>query len=172
MTIRRSLGPPQFHHNCVAVYGVRWRSTAVSALRKPLRFGLWRSVAVNHRFQDGSENHGAPGSNPGPATIKMGVLQVKRPRTEAEAASAHHKDTTTSCAGAAGGEVRTWPRIAQRGPAYHVRDTLPLYPLDRRGSVHSCSQYVTRLSFWHTQRTPPSWEITTATDPGNAPASR
>jgi hypothetical protein len=25
------------------------------------------------------ENHGAPGSNPGPATIKTGVLQGKRP---------------------------------------------------------------------------------------------
>src|SRR5918998_4225943 len=48
---------------------------------------------------------------------------------------------------------------------------LPL-PLDRRGSVHSCSQYVTRPPFWHTQRTPPSWEITTATDPGSALASR
>src|ERR671910_2561063 len=48
---------------------------------------------------------------------------------------------------------------------------LPL-PLDRRGSVHSCSQYVTRPPFWHTQRTPPSWEITIATDPGSAPASR
>ena len=32
-------------------------------------------------------------------------------------------------------------------------------PLDRRGSVHSCSQYVTRPPFWHTKRTPPSWEI-------------
>ena len=42
----------------------------------------------------------------------------------------------------------------------------------RRGSVHSCSQYVTRPPFWHTKRTPPSWEITTATDPGSAPASR
>ena len=45
-------------------------------------------------------------------------------------------------------------------------------PLDRRGAVHSCSQYVTRPLFWHTQRTPPSWEITTATDPGNALARR
>src|SRR5215208_3145072 len=48
---------------------------------------------------------------------------------------------------------------------------LPRYLLDNRGSVHSCSQYVTRPPFWHTQRTPPSWEITTATDPGSAPAS-
>src|SRR5215203_124368 len=39
-------------------------------------------------------------------------------------------------------------------------------------SVHSCSQYVTRPPLWHTKRTPPSWEITTATDPGSAPASR
>lgn len=38
--------------------------------------------------------------------------------------------------------------------------------------LHSCSQYVTRPSFWHTQRTPPSWEITIATDPGKAPVSR
>jgi hypothetical protein len=36
-------------------------------------------MAVNREFQDKSENHGAPGSNPGPATVKMGVLQVKRP---------------------------------------------------------------------------------------------
>jgi hypothetical protein len=59
----------------------------------------------------------------------------------------------------------------QNGPAHHVRGALPLYSLARRRSVHSCSQYVTRPPFWHTKRTPPSWEITTATDPGSAPAS-
>jgi hypothetical protein len=56
------------HHICVAVRGVRWRSTAVGALQKPLRFGPWRSMAVNHAFRDRPENHGVPGSNPGPAT--------------------------------------------------------------------------------------------------------
>jgi hypothetical protein len=40
---------------------------------KPLRFGLRRSMAVNGRFRDKSENHGVPGSNPGPATIKKPV---------------------------------------------------------------------------------------------------
>ena len=52
-----------------------------------------------------AENHGVPGSNPGPATIKMGVLQVKRLLAETEDASAHHKDTTTNFAGGAGGGV-------------------------------------------------------------------
>jgi hypothetical protein len=72
-------GSPQLHHLCVAVHGVRWRSTGLDDLQKRLRFGLWRSMAVIRGFRDGSENHGAPGSNPGPATVKTGVLQVKRP---------------------------------------------------------------------------------------------
>jgi NADPH:quinone reductase-like Zn-dependent oxidoreductase len=33
--------------------------------------GLPRPVAMNRRIPDGSENHGVPGSNPGPATLKM-----------------------------------------------------------------------------------------------------
>jgi hypothetical protein len=52
----------------VAVPDVRWRLTAVDDLQKPLRFGPWRSMVVNRRFRDRSENHGVPGSNPGPAT--------------------------------------------------------------------------------------------------------
>jgi hypothetical protein len=80
------------------------------------------------------------------------------------------------------GPPQTRPRIAQRGAevgrtglltmcatpsrAKNVRNAT--HP--RRGSVHSCSQYVTRPPLWHTKRTPPSWEITTATDPGSAPA--
>ncbi len=63
-----ALRPPQFHHNCVALYGVRWRLTAVGDLRKPLRFVPWRPMAVNRSTGDGPENHGVPGSNPGPAT--------------------------------------------------------------------------------------------------------
>ncbi len=47
-----------------------------------------------------------------------------------------------------------------------------LCPLDRRGSVHCCSQYVTRPPFLHAQRTPPSWETTTATAPGSTPHKR
>jgi hypothetical protein len=43
---------------------------------------------------------------------------------------------------------------------------------DLRDWVHSCSQYVTRPPLWHTKRTPPSREITTATDPGMAPHKR
>jgi hypothetical protein len=63
-----SLGSPQFHHLCVAAYGVRWRLTGTSDFQKPLGFGPWRPMAVNRRFRDRSENHGVPGSNPGPAT--------------------------------------------------------------------------------------------------------
>jgi hypothetical protein len=65
---RTRIHPPQFHHNCVTVHGVRWRFTAVGDFQKPLRLGPWCSMAVNRRFRDRSENHGAPGSNPGPAT--------------------------------------------------------------------------------------------------------
>ena len=63
-----ALGPPPLHHICVAVHGGLWRLTAVGDFQKPLRFGLWRPMAVKRRFADRSENHGAPGSNPGPAT--------------------------------------------------------------------------------------------------------
>jgi hypothetical protein len=80
-----TLGPPQLHHICVAVHGVLWRPTAVGDLRKLLKFGPWHPMGVNCRIPDGSENHGAPGSNPGPATVKRGVLQVKHPRTRTEA---------------------------------------------------------------------------------------
>ena len=100
-----ALSPPQLHHLCLEVYGAPWESTAVGDFQKLLGFGPWRSMAVKRRIPDGTENHGAPGSNPGPATIKTDILQVKRPRTEAEDASAHHKDTTTSHAGSAGGGV-------------------------------------------------------------------
>ncbi len=65
---RHSLGSPQ-SHNCVAVRGVRWRFTVVCDLRRvPREYGPWRSMAVNRNIPDGSENHGVPGSNPGPAT--------------------------------------------------------------------------------------------------------
>ena len=67
-TIRNPLRPPQCHHNPVTVPGVRLRSTAGGDLREPRIFGPWPSVAVNRRIRDGSENHGVPGSNPGPAT--------------------------------------------------------------------------------------------------------
>jgi hypothetical protein len=79
---KRCSGPRWAHHNPTTT---AWRSMAFggglrrAALERPLRFGLWRSMAVNRRFRDRSENHGAPGSNPGPATLKTGVLQVKRP---------------------------------------------------------------------------------------------
>jgi hypothetical protein len=63
-----ALSSPQLHHICVEVYGAPWGSTAVGNLRIPLRYCPWRSMAVNRRFRDRSENHGAPGSNPGPAT--------------------------------------------------------------------------------------------------------
>jgi hypothetical protein len=63
-----ALRPPQLHHLCVAAHGVRWGLTAVGALQEPLRFGLWRSMEVNRRFRDRSENHGVPGSNPDPTT--------------------------------------------------------------------------------------------------------
>jgi hypothetical protein len=43
----------------------------VGSFQKPLRFGPWRSMAVNRTFPDKSENHGVPGSNPGPATIDL-----------------------------------------------------------------------------------------------------
>jgi hypothetical protein len=43
---------------------------------------------------------------------------------------------------------------------------------DLHNGVHSWSQYVTRPPLWHTKRTPPSWEITTATDLGSAPHKR
>ena len=36
-------------------------------------------MAVLVGFLDVPENHGVPGSNPGPATMKTGVLQAKRP---------------------------------------------------------------------------------------------
>jgi hypothetical protein len=63
------LGPPQSHHICVAVHGALWRLTAIKDREKPLtEYGPWRSMAVNRRIRDGSENYGAPGSNPGPAT--------------------------------------------------------------------------------------------------------
>jgi hypothetical protein len=78
------------------------------------------------------------------------------------------------------GSRETRPTIAQRGAsgdAATVRRAIcglvcSSARLIERGSVHSCSQYATRPPLWHTQRTPPSCEITTATDPGNAPASR
>jgi hypothetical protein len=60
--------PTTIHHLCVEVYGAPWGSTAVGDLQKPLGFGLWRSMAVNRWIPDESENHGVPGSNPGPAT--------------------------------------------------------------------------------------------------------
>jgi hypothetical protein len=63
-----ALGSPQLHHLCVAVHGVRWGLTAVGDLENALRFGPWGSMAVNRGFRDRSENHGVPGSNPGPAT--------------------------------------------------------------------------------------------------------
>ena len=64
-----SVGPPQFHHLCVEVYGAPWGSTAVGDFQKPLReYGPWRPMEVNRGFRDKSENHGVPGSNPGPAT--------------------------------------------------------------------------------------------------------
>jgi hypothetical protein len=75
-----ALSPAQLHHICVEVYGAPWGSTAVGDIQKPLEFGLWRPMAVNRGFSDRSEIHGVPGSNPGPATLKRGVLQVKRPR--------------------------------------------------------------------------------------------
>ena len=34
-----ALGPPPLHHICVAVHGGLRRLTAVSVIRKPLRFG-------------------------------------------------------------------------------------------------------------------------------------
>jgi hypothetical protein len=67
-TIRNPLRPPQCHHNPVAVPGVQWRPTGIDDLHKPLRFGPRCLMAVNRRIRDGSENHGVPGSNPGPAT--------------------------------------------------------------------------------------------------------
>jgi hypothetical protein len=81
---------------------------------------------------------------------------------------------------------QTRQRIAQRGGAAeagrtglltmcatpscaeNVRNTT--HP--RRGWIHSCFQYVMRSPLWHKKRTPPSWEITTATDSGSVPASR
>jgi hypothetical protein len=67
--IRHSLSPPQLHHICVAAHGAPWRFTAVTRLEKPLReYGPWRPMAVNRGFRDKPENHGVPGSNPGPAT--------------------------------------------------------------------------------------------------------
>jgi hypothetical protein len=75
-----ALGPPQLHHNCVAAHGVRWRSMAVGDLQEPHRDTAHGApMALKRRIPDGSENHGVPGSNPGPATIKTGILQVKRP---------------------------------------------------------------------------------------------
>ena len=97
-TIGNPPRPPQCHHNPVAVHGVRWRLTAVGNLRKPLRFGLRRPMAANRRILDRSENHGVPGSNPGPATYKSGVLQGKRPQNRTQAAPVHHISTTTRSA--------------------------------------------------------------------------
>ena len=77
------------------------------------------------------------------------------------------------------GPGQTRPTIAQRGTQRGLRPYVGLsiakfisLPPRATGSVYSCSQYVTRPPLWHTKRTPPSWEITTATDPGSAPASR
>jgi hypothetical protein len=67
-----ALRPPQLHHNCVAVPSVRWGFTAVGDIQRPLRFGPWSSMAVNRRFRDKSENHGAPGSNPGHSPAEAG----------------------------------------------------------------------------------------------------
>jgi hypothetical protein len=63
--------PPQCHHNCVAAHDVRWRSMAIGDLQTPLRFAPSRPTAVNRRIPDGPENHGVPGSNPGPATSEI-----------------------------------------------------------------------------------------------------
>jgi hypothetical protein len=54
---------PQFHHLCVAVYGVQWRSMEFGIFQKPLGFGLWCSMTINCGFRDGSENYGVPGSS-------------------------------------------------------------------------------------------------------------
>jgi hypothetical protein len=68
VSFRHAPCPPQSHHNCVAVHGVLWRLTAVEALQKPLRCCPPCPMAANRRIPDGPENHGVPGSNPGPAT--------------------------------------------------------------------------------------------------------
>jgi hypothetical protein len=95
-TVGNPLRPPQSHHNCVAVHGVRWRSTAIGDLQTPLGFGLWGSMANNLRIPDGPENHGVPGSNPGPATPKTARLQVKRPRIQIGVLRPTRESTTTS----------------------------------------------------------------------------
>jgi hypothetical protein len=65
--------------------------------------------------------------------------------------------------------ARSGPSPDRRPP----RSAKQWYPtFDLRGRVHSCCQYVTRPPLWHTQRTPPSCEITTTTDPSSALASR
>jgi hypothetical protein len=70
LVVALALGPPQLHHLCVEVHGAPWGSTVVGDFQKPLReYGLWRPMAVKRRFADRSENHGVPGSNPGPATL-------------------------------------------------------------------------------------------------------
>lgn len=62
----------------MAVYGVRWRSTAVGNLQTPLRFAPSRPMAVNREILDGPENHGVTGSNPGPATRKSPANNAKK----------------------------------------------------------------------------------------------
>jgi Aldo/keto reductase family len=44
--------------------------------------------------------------------------------------------------------------------------------ITRGGQSYSCSQYVTRPSIPATNRTPPSWETTIASDSASAPTSR
>ena len=72
-----------------------------------------------------TKNHGVPGSNPGPATLKKAELQVKRLRTWIETSSFTGAQTTTSFTGggrrrstrgkpAAGLVLAPAPRIARR----------------------------------------------------------
>jgi hypothetical protein len=72
-----------------------------------------------------TENHGVPGSNPGPATLKKADLQVKRLRTWIGTSSFTGAHTTTSFTGgarrrstqgkpAAGSVLAPAPRIARR----------------------------------------------------------
>ena len=42
-----------------------------------------------------TENHGVPGSNPGPATLESADLQVKRTLVRSEARPVHHNCTTS-----------------------------------------------------------------------------
>jgi hypothetical protein len=72
-----------------------------------------------------TENHGVPGSNPGPATLENTDLQVKRWRAWSENSSSTKIPTTTSFTGgasrrskqgkpAAGSVLAPGPRIACR----------------------------------------------------------